>query len=145
MSLRTIEEGLIAAISDAGLGLDTVRGLSTADLNEQTGDLVVIPSAALVVFAGSEMSSRDLGGLTYEDEGAWQVVVVTEDLSGNEGARRSAYDIVDAMKDVLAGLKIGEGGDRTHITLSGVEVVQVTSGRAVYSLTLEASGHFQKT
>ncbi len=145
MSLRVIEDGLIKAIADAELGLDTVRGLSTADLNEQTGEVLVLPSAALVVFGGSGLESKDLGGLTYDDQGTWQVIVVTEDLSGNEGARTEAYDVIDQLKQVLAGLKITTGGVKAHVTLAGVEVIEVTAGKAVYSLSISVAAHFQKT
>ena len=144
MTLNEIEDGIIAAITAAGLGLTTVRALSTRDIEKTTGDLMVIPPAALVAFGGSELEVRDVPGRTYQWHTQWEVIVVTEDLSGDEAASAAAYAMLDGLKQALAAIDIAGTGGKAHLFLEGEEWQKVESGQAVYALSLRADSFFQK-
>ena len=63
MNLQTISDGLITALAPVA-GLNTLRALSTGDLDDQDGTLIIVPNAVLVMFNGGDLTSRDVGAAT---------------------------------------------------------------------------------
>ena len=143
MLITDIQDGLLAALGNVS-GLKTVRALSTGDIDDQDGTLVVVPNAALVMFNGAALESKDTQARTYDDSSRWLVWVVTEDLSGSEGAANSAYAVIDSAKNELAGLRVAKASGTAFCVLEDVDAQQVSSGKAVYTLGVLARTHFQK-
>ena len=144
MTLKAIQDGLITALGGI-TGLTTVRALSTGDIDEQDGTLIIVPNAALVMFNGAELDSKDTQARTYDDLPRWLIWIVTEDLSASEGAASTAYIVIDSAKDELAGLKITAASGTAFCALENVDVQEVSAGKAVYTLGALARAYFQKS
>ncbi len=144
MNLQAISDGLIAALASV-TGVVTRRALSTGDLDDQDGTLIIVPNALLVMFNGGDLTSRDVGAFTYNDDSLWLIWVVAEDLGGSEAAATTAYTMIDEVKNALAGHKITSGADSVQVVLEGIDAQEVTHGRAIFGVNVRARGMFQKS
>jgi hypothetical protein len=144
MDIEHIKDGLLAAIAASGVTLSTIAPLSTRDLTE-SGEIVVIKPAALVVYAGSPLGSRNIIGTLYDDPSRWEVLIVAEDLAGGDEPSASALAIIDALKKKLGGLKLTAASGRGIVKLDGIEPVSFTAAAAAYSMLLVFESDFQTT
>lgn len=143
MKVADIQAGLLAAIQASGLTLKTLRGLSTRDIKEQSGDVVVIAPAVLVVYAGSEVSARNLTSTLYSDPSQWDVLVVAEDLSGGAKPAEAALAMIDTLLAKLGGLKLTAASGRGNVELTRIEPVRFENGLAQYAILLTVESDFQ--
>lgn len=137
MTREDIKTALLAAIDGAGLSLATVAAFSTRDIGSESGDIVVVKPAALVIYQGSSFSGRNLPNTLYQDLGTWDVLVVTEELAGGDKPHEAALSILDGLIDTLGGLKITGPSGRAMVKIIGVEPGEARPGLATYSLVLE--------
>jgi hypothetical protein len=146
MDVEHIKDGLLEAIEDAGVTLATVAAYSTRNLNE-SGEVVVIKPAALLVYGGSPLAARNIYWTLYDDPSQWEVLIVAEDLAGGDAASASAIAIVDALKKKLGGLKLNAASGRGLVRLDGIAPRPefFAAGVAVYSLLLTIESDFQST
>lgn len=140
-----VETAILDAIRAAFPSLKTVRRLSTRDIAEADGGatqtLMVLPPAVLLYFTGAGLDQRALSGKLYDQPLAFDVFVVTEDLSGDDAASLGAYEALNNLMNLLAGLRIAE--PKGQVFLTAVEPVSIERGKAVYRLAIEARTVFQ--
>jgi hypothetical protein len=143
MKVSEIQTGLLAAIAGAGLTLKTLRGLSTRDIREKSGDVVVIAPAVLVVYTGSAVSARNLTNTLYSDPSQWEVLVVAEDLSGGTKPAEAALAMIDVLLLKLGGLNLTAASGRGNVELTAIEPVRFENGLAQYVILLTVESDFQ--
>lgn len=146
MTIAEVEATLLDEIKVAFPGFGTVRRLSTRDIAEAdegaTQTLVIQPPAILLYFTSSELEQRALTGTLYDEPLAFDIFVVTEDLSGDDAARQGAYEALDRLKHLLAGLKLSD--PKGQVFLHTVSPVSIERGKAVYVLGIEVRTVFQR-
>ncbi len=144
MTIEEISDGLVKLIVDAELGAATVRALSSSDIEEQSGVLLTLPPALLVMFDGSLLESSDLPGRTYAWTSRWRVIVVAEDLSGGAEPARGAYRLLDELMKIAAGADVVGAEGKARLFLESQQIEDAEPGRVAYSMTVRAETHFQK-
>lgn len=143
MDIVDTKTALLAAINAAGLTLATVAAFSTRHINDESGDIVVIKPAALLVYGGSTYTPHNVPSTFYDDPQQWEIVIVTEDLSGGDNPSAQALAIIDALKKKMGGLKLTAGAARGFVKLTGTEaLLPWQNGLAKYSILLTVETDF---
>ncbi len=148
MKLAEIENALIALVEAALPGV-TVETAASQHFDAD-GNILAIPPAVLVIYAGSQGQPNDVRGVSYVANPRWMLAAGSSNLRGaleeQQGDAASgvagAYDLLDALR-ALAGKKLvftsGGGG---LLVWRGDELLQHENEGTWYALTFEVLTHF---
>jgi len=153
-ALAEIEQALIDLIkADAGLTyLKTVETLGQRNFDASSGEFIVVPPAALLLFPSSELAGKTLDRKFYVWRPRWAVIAVAENLRGAAAAKRGGaaaaeigvYDLLDDLKKCLAGARLSlPSGGNTIVELVGEALESYRAGRVAYSLEIIVITEYQ--
>ena len=146
MKLAEIENALIDLIK-AGLPyLGENVQVATQRNFDSEGNILAIPPAVLLIYAGAQGSHLDPHALTYAAQPRWLVAAGASNLRGaleeKQGdaasGAKGAYDLVDDLR-ALGGKKLP---DRSLVVWRGDELLQHSADGTWYAVTFEVRGHF---
>jgi len=151
MKLAEIENAIIDLVKATLPGI-SVQTAASQHFDDD-GDILAIPPAVLVIYAGGLGQSKGVRGLSYVAKPHWRVAVGASNLRGalaeQQGdtatGAKGAYDLLDALR-TLPGKKITfASGGQGLLGWVGEELLQHSSEGTWYVMELEVDTHFVNT
>lgn len=143
ISISEIGDGIVDAIATAALGFTTLRLFESRDLDDASGEVIVLPPAALVLYESSNFSPQNVNGTLYDDVQTWTVFCRFEHLGGHAGARAAGLAALEGLKKALASIDVtNTNAAKARLTLLAIEPAGAEAGKVDYVLTIEARTHF---
>lgn len=144
--VSTIRED--AALS-ASLAPSQVQTLEARGIDFDSGQIIVVPPAVLVLYLGGAYEAKNITRTVYEAREPFLLLAVVENLRGpaeakrgGVGSERGAYDLIEELKTLFAGkrLTVATGVDvllsLANVTFEGVN----RNHHFIYGLEVTASG-----
>jgi len=146
MKILAIEDAILAAIAGASLGLKTLRTVQAQDFGEDGTLQVTAPRpAVLVMLDNAPGSPATVRGTVHRFDLFWRLFIVTESLRGSDEAQRGAYELIEAIFDLLAGEVLSAEGLKAQFSFAGFELVSATNSQVAFSLNLSCATYFQRS
>lgn len=82
-----------------------VANVGIKDLSDE-GDLVLLPPCVRVLFQGDNATAMETQKLNYDVSAIFAVMCSAEDLRNREASRQKTIQLVDQVKEVLAGARL---------------------------------------
>jgi phage gp37-like protein len=147
MKLAEIENALIALVEAALPGV-TVQTAASQHFDDE-GNILAIPPAVLVIYAGGQGEARDVRGLTYEAHPRWMLAAGASNLRGAleeqqgdaVGGLLGAYDLLDALR-ALAGKILNLTPSGGLLVWRGDELLQHDNDGTWYAVMFELATAF---
>lgn len=154
-----IEQALIDAINaDATISgyikSNQVHILSERTLNFESGQLVVVPPAILIFYAGGAHESLEATKTLYRHRGRYFLIAAAQNLRGAKeaklggvGSEKGAYDVIEDLRLLFAGKELSlpsSTGVKPICILGDVAFEGTQRDLVAYSLELVVDSHWDK-